>query len=254
MTDDPIPRDRFYNGQLKNEKAAVVLRLAPTWFRFGSFEILARNEEFRELRALVDYVLQHSFPRAVEANPDSKDDQILSMFQEVAGDTAAMIARWLSVGFAHGVMNTDNMSVASVTIDYGPFGFVDEYSPDFVPNTSDDTGRYDLESQASVGLWNLQKLAVALAPLVVDDEKRKQFDAVLDNYKRVYQSHFARLFRAKLGLKTDGDEDLKLVGSLLAAMETKYADFTQTFRDLSEISLDDAASGKIPEGAWGLYK
>ena len=109
--------------------------------------------------------------------------------------------------------------------------------------------------QASIGLWNLQKLAVALAPLVADDEKRRQFDVVLDNYKAAYQAHFARLFRAKLGLRSGEDGDMKLVASLLSAMETKYADYTQTFRDLSEISLDDAASGKIPEDAcWGLYK
>ena len=108
--------------------------------------------------------------------------------------------------------------------------------------------------QASIGLWNLQKLAVALAPLVKEDDKRKQFDVILDNYKSVYQAHFARLFRAKLGLKNSEDDDMKLVASLLSAMETKYADYTQTFRDLSEVSLDDAASGKIPEEAWGLYK
>ena len=108
--------------------------------------------------------------------------------------------------------------------------------------------------QASIGLWNLQKLAVALAPLIADDEKRKQFDVVLDNYKANYQAHFARLFRAKLGLTKTEDDDMKLVASLLSAMETKYADYTQTFRDLSEVSLDDAASGKIREEAWGLYK
>ena len=108
--------------------------------------------------------------------------------------------------------------------------------------------------QASIGLWNLQKLAVALAPLISGDEKRKQFDVILDNYKAAYQAHFARLFRAKLGLKSSEEDDMKLAASLLSAMETKYADYTQTFRDLSEVSIEDAASGKITEETWGLYK
>ena len=158
----------FYDGNLKMERGAVVLRLAPSWFRFGSFEILALQGENETLRQLFDFVIENNFPHIKEANPDSEDvsDRALSLLAEVTESTAKMIARWMSVGFAHGVMNTDNMSIVSVTIDYGPFGFVDAYDPHFIPNSSDDGGRYDLQNQPSVGLWNLAKLARALFPLI----------------------------------------------------------------------------------------
>ena len=156
----------FYDGNMKIERAAVVLRLAPTWFRFGSFQILSRHREMDSLRQLVDFVLAESFPHIIEENPESKDDQLLNLLREVTEQTAYMIAKWMSVGFAHGVMNTDNMSIKSVTIDYGPYGFIDEYDPEFIPNTSDDMGRYNLQNQASVGIWNLQCFANATAVLL----------------------------------------------------------------------------------------
>jgi len=250
VSDDKIPRDLFYNGRVIMEKGAVVLRLAPSWFRFGSFEILARNGELAELRQLADFILKNNFPN-IEKEGDAG---YMAMFSQVVQQTAEMIANWNAVGFAHGVMNTDNMSIMSVTIDYGPFGFVDEYNPRFIPNHSDDSGRYDLESQVNIGLWNLDKLAVAMRPLVSPDT-RSQMEIVLKGYGVKYQEVWSKLFRQKLGLLSDGgEEDEDLINTLLEVMESIDADFTQTFRDLSELSLDDLVSFKIPESSWGLHQ
>merc|ERR1719474_167054 len=249
VTDDGVPRDMFYDGRMKLERGAVVLRLAPTWFRFGSFEILAKNKEYEELKQLADFILTNSFPDI----PETGQDGYLAMFADVVDRTADMIARWSVVGFAHGVMNTDNMSIRGVTIDYGPFGFIDEYNPRFVPNHSDDMGRYDLENQVNIGLWNLDKLAEALKPLI-DTDKHKQLEMILQGYGEKFQEYQMTLYRAKLGLSESSESDELLVGLLLDTMETTEADFTQTFRDLSELSLEDLKAQKIPEAAWGLYQ
>lgn len=122
---------------MKLERGAVVMRLAPSWFRIGSLEILANKGEHEELRRLVDTVLDTLFPDITETG----DQAVLAMFSRIVDSTAELIARWTAVGFTHGVLNTDNLSLAGVTIDYGPFGFLDEYNPSFIPNHSDDMGR-----------------------------------------------------------------------------------------------------------------
>jgi len=254
VTDDPIPRDMFYDGRLKMERGAVVLRLAPSWFRFGSFEILSMNGEIDELRQLADFVLSNSFPHIAE----SGEDGYLAMFSEVCENTAKMIAKWSTVGFTHGVMNTDNMSIGSVTIDYGPFGFLDEYNPNFIPNHSDDMGRYDFENQVQIGLWNLNKLSIALKP-ILSTEKHAQLEVILQGYGVHYQKTQLELYRRKLGLVENGEKgkeglasDELLLGLLLDTMEKIKADYTQTFRDLSELSLEDIVAHRIPDSAWGL--
>jgi len=266
VTDDPVPRDMFYDGHPKNERGAVVLRVAPTWFRFGSFEILSKKKELDELKQLADFSLLNLFPHISEKG----EAAYLTMFAEVCEQTAGMIAKWDAIGFTHGVMNTDNMSLGSITIDYGPFGFVDAYDPTFTPNHSDDEGRYDLENQANIGMWNLNKLAEALKPLI-QPEKHQLLGTILQGYGVHYSKARMALYRRKLGLQievvdvrnkeisqeteqdqlvTASDEDL--VELLLNIMDTTKADFTQTFRDLSELSLADLESHKIPEAAWGL--
>jgi len=249
VTDDGVPRDMFYDGRMKMERGAVVLRVAPTWFRFGSFDILAKHKEFEELKQLADFILANSFPEIAETGQAG----YLAMFADVVDKTADMIARWSVVGFAHGVMNTDNMSIKGVTIDYGPFGFIDEYNPKFIPNHSDDMGRYDLDNQVNIGLWNLDKLGQALKPLL-DVEKHKQLEVILKGYGGIYQDIQLNLYRGKLGLTEKSDSDEDLVDLLLDTMETTEADFTQTFRDLSELSLEDLKNKKIPESAWGLHQ
>lgn len=247
LAEDKVPRDIFYNGRPRLEPCAVVLRLAPTWFRFGSLEILAISGELEELRQLADFLLVHTFPHIQETG----EGGYLAMFQQVVTSTAELIAHWNTLGFAHGVLNTDNMSMASVTIDYGPFGFVDAYQPGFTPNHSDDMGRYDLQSQGNIGSWNLEKLATALKPLL-SQENQRSLDMVMAGYEDTLTRHQHTLWRKKLGLEEEREGDTALVENLLDIMAVVGADFTQTFRDLSELRIEDLEVGEIPSTAWGL--
>merc|ERR1719427_188884 len=143
------------------------------------------------------------------------------------------------------------MSIKGITIDYGPFGFIDEYDTKFIPNHSDDSGRFDLGNQVNIGLWNLDKLAEAMKPLV-DVNDHKQLEMILQGYGAKFQDYQLNLYRNKLGLTDEQDSDEALIDLLLDTMEVTEADFTQTFRDLSELSIDDLKDIKIPESAWGL--
>ena len=253
MSYDQVIRDQFYNGNFKKERAAVVLRLAQSWFRFGSLEILAEKQEISLLRNLTDFIIVHYFPNINSTDPDRH----LSLLQEIVLQTADMIALWQSVGFTHGVCNTDNFSILSITIDYGPFGFMEEYNPKFVPNTSDDEGRYSYEKQPDVGIFNLEKLKVALHPLSNKDQIKKM-DLILKGYVGRYKSKFMELFCKKLGIvKCESDEE-QLVAILLKTLEDSHADFTMTFRELSEIDIDtlvqSANTGKFSDQFWTLNK
>ncbi|RXM96826.1 Selenoprotein O [Acipenser ruthenus] len=162
VSNEVVWRDQFYNGHVKKEKGAIVARVAKSWFRIGSLEILASFGEIDLLRKLLNFVIDEHFP-SVHA---SDSDKYLDFFSRVVTDTANLIALWMSVGFAHGVCNTDNFSLLSITIDYGPFGFMESYNPNFVPNTSDDEGRYKIGNQANTGMYNLDKLREALNPVL----------------------------------------------------------------------------------------
>ncbi|KAI1242642.1 hypothetical protein IHE44_0000179, partial [Lamprotornis superbus] len=188
VSDDDVWRDQFYNGNIKKERGAIVLRLAKSWFRIGSLEILAHSGELDLLR--------------------------FELNLHIVSETANLISLWMSVGFAHGVCNTDNFSLLSITIDYGPFGFMDSYDPNFVPNTSDDERRYKIGNQASVGLFNLSKLLQALKPLL--DPRQKQLASqVLEGYGEHYYSRFTELFKTKLGLLGENENDNYLIAFLL---------------------------------------
>ena len=158
VSDDPVVRDQFYDGRPQSERAAIVLRLAPSWFRIGSLEILAKNNEVELLKELLDFVIKNHFP-GIDVTDENR---YLALYSAIVSETAQLVASWQSVGFTHGVCNTDNFSLLSITIDYGPFGFMEEYNPKFVPNTSDDEGRYSFENQPDVGAFNLNKLGEAL--------------------------------------------------------------------------------------------
>ncbi|TMS08948.1 UPF0061 protein [Larimichthys crocea] len=192
-------RDQFYNGNVNTERGAVVLRLAKSWFRIGSLEILSQSGEIDLLRKLLNFVIGEHFSSIGSDDPD----KYLVFYSTVVNDTAHLIAQWMSVGFAHGVCNTDNFSLLSITIDYGPFGFMESYNPDFVPNTSDDEGRYSIGAQANVGLFNLEKLLTALSPVLT----KKQ------------QKELHQLFKAKLGLLRDEEGDGYLIAFLLKASQ-----------------------------------
>ncbi|XP_075275682.1 protein nucleotidyltransferase YdiU isoform X3 [Opisthocomus hoazin] len=247
VSDDDVWRDQFYNGNIKKERGAIVLRLAKSWFRIGSLEILAHSGELDLERRLLEFIIQEHFP-SIAMNDSNR---YLEFFSTVVSETANLIALWMSVGFAHGVCNTDNFSLLSITIDYGPFGFMDSYDPNFVPNTSDDERRYKIGNQANVGLFNLSKLLQALKPLL--DPRQKQLASqILGGYGERYYIRFTELFKTKLGLLGENEDDNYLIAFLLKLMEDTKADFTMTFRQLSEITEDQLKELHIPEEFWAL--
>ncbi|XP_054551155.1 protein adenylyltransferase SelO-like [Talpa occidentalis] len=247
VSDDEVWRDQFYNGNPAKERGAVVLRVAKSWFRIGSLEILAHHGEFDLLRTLLDFIIWEHFPSLDVKEPD----RYVEFFSVVVSETARLIALWMSVGFAHGVCNTDNFSLLSITIDYGPFGFMEAYNPDFVPNTSDDERRYKIGNQANVGMFNLKKLLQALNPLL--DPRQKLLAAqILEGYPVIYYTRFRELFKVKLGLLGESKDDNDLIALLLHLMEKTEADFTMTFRQLSEITQSQLLELHIPQQFWAL--
>ncbi|TMS09064.1 UPF0061 protein [Larimichthys crocea] len=246
VSDEPVMRDQFYNGNVNTERGAVVLRLAKSWFRIGSLEILSQSGEIDLLRKLLNFVIDEHFSSISSDDPD----KYLVFYSTVVNETAHLIAQWMSVGFAHGVCNTDNFSLLSITIDYGPFGFMESYNPDFVPNSSDDEGRYSIGAQANVGLFNLEKLLTALSP-VLTKKQQKEANVILKGYVHIYQMRFHQLFKAKLGLLRDEEGDGYLIAFLLKMMEDTQSDFTMTFRQLGEVSAQRLHNGNFTQ-MWAL--
>jgi uncharacterized protein YdiU (UPF0061 family) len=227
-TGDKVLRDMFYDGRAADEPGAIVMRVAPSFLRFGNFEMLAARNEIDNLTQLVNWTIEHFYPH-IEG-----DEKVLRWFGEVIERTATMIVEWLRVGFVHGVMNTDNMSVLGLTIDYGPYSFLDNYDPDFTPNTTDLPGkRYAIGQQANMAYWNLSRLANALAPLVPETEK---LEGQLKTYEDFYWSKYYAMMANKLGL--DGiydDDDVKLLAefeSVLAAIQPDMTIFYQLLTNL----------------------
>lgn len=223
-SDDEVYRETI-------ETAAVLTRVSPSHLRFGNFEIFFYRQQFTELKALGDFVLEHFYPASREAaNP------YLDLLQQVIDRTAYVIAQWQLVGFTHGVMNSDNMSILGLTIDYGPFGFLDTYTNDFVCNHTDQQGRYAYDQQPRVGLFNLSCLAQALLPLINDQDGNvaaEQAKAALETYQATYTRYYEAGMRDKLGLRDSRDDDSALFSGLFDAMQGQV-DFTRFFRALGE--------------------
>ncbi|MBT9488334.1 MAG: YdiU family protein [Rubrivivax sp.] len=203
------------------ETAAVVTRVAPSFLRFGHFEHFAHHDQHAHLQTLVDHTLQHHFPDCNSA---------AEMLATVARRTAELVAHWQAIGFCHGVMNTDNLSMLGLTIDYGPFGFLDAFDPGHVCNHSDHQGRYAYARQPNVAFWNLHALAQALLPVIGSSEAAL---AALEPYRAVFPAAMLGRLRAKLGLATEQDDDRTLADDLLKLMAESRADFTITFRRLA---------------------
>lgn len=214
------------------ETCAMLVRMAPTHIRFGSFEVFYYRRQIDHLRRLADYVIEQHFPQ-VAGTPDS----YVQFFADVVSRTARLIAQWQAVGFAHGVMNTDNMSILGLTLDYGPFGFMDDYDPGFVCNHSDHHGRYAFDQQPYIGLWNLSCLAQALLPLASEESLK----AALHTYESTLNAHYAELMCRKLGLQESADKDGGLVTDLLALLQTSRVDYTIFFRALSDFQTESRA-------------
>ncbi|MDQ7084533.1 MAG: YdiU family protein [Sulfurovum sp.] len=207
------------------EKCAMVIRLAPTWVRFGTFEYLYSIREYDKLEELADYVIGESYPHLQDS-----EDKYLKMYREIVKNTATTIAKWQSVGFTHGVMNTDNMAIDGSTIDYGPFAFLDEYQPHFVCNHTDTQGLYSFKNQAGAGRWNLDILARVLSP-IIDYELSEE--VLRDTFWRTYTDVYEALLYQKMGLYEQEKTDKALLEALMRALASSRSDYTDFFRRLS---------------------
>lgn len=217
------------------ETAAVVTRVAPSFLRFGHFEHFAHTHQLDALRELADHAIRHFAPECRDT-----PQPYAALLAKVTRQTADLIAQWQAVGFCHGVMNTDNMSMLGLTLDYGPFGFMDGFNPGHVCNHSDHQGRYSYANQPNIGFWNLHALAQALLPLLDDDIDTAQ--AALDPYRTVFPQALLARMRAKLGLTLALDTDQQLIDDLLRLMAAGRADFTIFFRRLSRFDAVDDVS------------
>ncbi|MGE0763813.1 MAG: YdiU family protein [Bdellovibrionales bacterium] len=228
-TGEPVLRDMFYDGNVLPEPGAIVTRLAPTFLRFGHYQIHAANSEDDLLKSLVEYTLKYHFPEIT----GSFEQKLISWFEEVCVRTAGLMVEWLRVGFVHGVMNTDNMSILGLTIDYGPYGWLDVYDPHWTPNTTDTQRRYAFGQQPAVAFWNLNQLANALAVLVSDTQGLVKG---LELYKVSFSATFAMMIAGKLGLQNLNDvEDKMLVQQLDAALQASEIDMTIFYRQLAHL-------------------
>ncbi len=216
------------------ESAAVVTRVAPSFIRFGHFEHFAANQREDELRALADYVIDRYYPAC--RTTDRFDGNAYAAFLEAVSErTAALLAQWQAVGFCHGVMNTDNMSILGLTIDYGPFQFLDGFDPRHICNHSDTSGRYAFNQQPNVAYWNLFCLAQALLPLIGDQEVAV---AALESYKTVFPTEFEARMRAKLGLTDSAEGDRALIEGVLKLLAAGKVDYTIFWRRLAHFMAD----------------
>jgi uncharacterized protein YdiU (UPF0061 family) len=233
-TGEDVVRDMFYDGRPKAEPGAVVCRVAPSFLRFGHFELPASRGEHDLLRLLVDFTIRRDFPHL----QGQAESLYADWFHEICTRTARLMAEWMRVGFVHGVMNTDNLSILGLTIDYGPYGWIDAYDPDWTPNTTDAGGRrYRFGWQPAIARWNLMRLAQALAPLFGAAEPLQAgVDAFGTAYTAAERDNTAR----KLGLAECRDEDVALIRDLHALMHAAEIDMTLWFRGL--LDLDPGAA------------
>ena len=185
--------------------------------------------------------------------PKDDPNKYLILYSTVVEETAEMIAQWQSIGFAHGVMNTDNMSIMSVTIDYGPFGFLDAYNPNYIPNSSDDEGMYSYKNQPKIAFGNLKRLGDALIPLLAPDQI-SQLSFILTGYDTHFKTAYLKLFGKKLGFQSFKFEDENIVSLLLEMMANHKADFTMSFWELGNVSMEALEAKKLPRDFWGLKK
>jgi serine/tyrosine/threonine adenylyltransferase len=233
LTGEQVLRDMFYDGNAKHEPGAVVCRVSPSFIRFGNFQILAARQEQDVLSQLVDYTIRTDFPHLGEPSRDT----YLQWFDEVCRRTADMIVHWMRVGFVHGVMNTDNMSILGLTIDYGPYGWLENYDPDWTPNTTDAGGRrYRFGHQSQIAHWNLVQLGQAIYPLIGDIEPLQE---IVNAYPGYFQSGWQQMMAGKLGLRTYARKtDDELVSDLHTVFQAAETDMTIFYRRLAEIDIE----------------
>lgn len=228
-TGEMVTRDMFYDGNPKREPGAVVCRVAPSFIRFGSFEIFTARNDIDNLTKLVNYTIETDFPHLGEPSVET----YLQWFDEVCQRTATLIVHWMRVGFVHGVMNTDNMSILGLTIDYGPYGWLEDYDPDWTPNTTDASGRrYRFGHQAQIAQWNLIQLANALYPLI--NEVKPLEDCII-RYQESYKRQLTQMQAEKLGLTSYQAADAKLFDDLHSVLQITETDMTLFYRNLAQL-------------------
>ena len=232
-TGEQVVRDMFYDGNAKPEPGAVVCRVAPSFTRFGSLQIFAARGEVEVLQQLLDYTIRTDFPHLDQPSKEV----YLEWYREVVYRTAEMIAHWMRVGFVHGVMNTDNMSILGLTIDYGPYGWLEDYDPDWTPNTTDAQGRrYRFGNQPQVAHWNLAQLGQALLPLIGEVEPLQE---IINAYPPEYERHWQAMLTQKLGLDAFDAELAAELHEILPLVET---DMTIFYRRLAQVDVAATAA------------
>ncbi|MHA6279695.1 protein adenylyltransferase SelO [Salinimicrobium sp. CAU 1759] len=229
-TGDKVLRDMFYNGSPEYEPGAIVTRVAPSFLRFGNFELLAAQRETEKLEQLVNWTIDRYYPHL------GGENKVLDWFQEVVSKTAFLMSEWQRVGFVHGVMNTDNMSILGLTIDYGPFSFLDNYDYNFTPNTTDLPGkRYAFGNQPSIGYWNLGRLANSLSLLFEDTEGLEE---ALNSYEKYFWNYYYDMMGSKLGLDKVEKEEKELISKFEKVLSEIQPDMTLFYRLLADIAAE----------------
>ncbi len=237
LTGDEVLRDMMYDGNAAYEKGAIVCRVAPSFLRFGSYEIFAARQDKDTLKTLVDYTISHFFPHLGTPSRET----YIQFFKEVTNRTLKMIIHWQRVGFVHGVMNTDNLSILGLTIDYGPYGWLEGYDYGWTPNTTDrQHKRYRYGNQPNIGLWNLLQLANALYPLIEEAEPLEQ---ILNGYKSDFEVQSLQMMRSKLGMADELPDDAAFIRELEDILHLSEIDMTLFFRNLSNFEKDNPEQG-----------
>jgi uncharacterized protein YdiU (UPF0061 family) len=235
VTGEQVVRDMFYDGHPREEPGAIVCRAAPSFIRFGNFELPYSRGEVDLLRQLADFCIRRDYPELADAGIDDQQ-RYGRWFTQVCERTAIMIAHWMRVGFVHGVMNTDNMSILGLTIDYGPYGWIDNFDPDWTPNTTDAHGRrYRFGWQPKIAFWNLTRLAEALSPLF---EGTERLQAGLERYSETFVAADRDNIARKFGFAECRDGDVELMRDLHALLQEAEVDMTIFFRALADVELD----------------
>lgn len=231
-TGEKVLRDMFYDGNAAYEPGAIVMRVSPSFLRFGNYEIFAARQELDHLQKLVEWTISRFYPHIQLLG----EEKILQWFKEVTERTALLMVEWMRVGFVHGVMNTDNMSILGLTIDYGPYSFMDDFDPRFTPNTTDLPGRrYAFGKQASVAQWNLGCLASAIAPLL---SGTKELIQVIETYQELFFRGFYQMMGNKLGLDEVKQEDILLIVDFDKMMAEVHPDMTIFYQLLTDMPLE----------------
>jgi len=246
-TGEEVVRDMFYDGHPRPEIGAIVCRVAPSFIRFGNFEIFARRGDVKNLKILADYTIRTYFSDLLpEANTEIGPLIYLKWLKEVTERTATLMVHWMRVGFVHGVMNTDNMSVLGLTIDYGPYGWLESYDPQWTPNTTDSYGkRYAYGKQPRVALWNIARFAEALYPLIGDVAPLEE---ILVEYSRILEGSMSVMITEKLGIKGyDAARDSELFEDLWALFGKFETDMTLFFRNLANVETAVDKKGSIED-------